>query len=1388
MTASAYTSGDYEYNILDDGDIFSMKWIRITGYNGSTPNLSIPSTIAGIDVTGIEDYAFCGCTNITNVKIPNKVVYIGNGAFKGCEDLTNVKIPNSVLYIGYSAFFATNLTSIAIPNSVEYICYDAFSFCRSLTNVTIPNSVRSIGEDAFFGCSILRDVYYSGTKEEWDKISIDKGNDCLKNATIHYNYVDKYKTSIEYKTPDQFKNITLKNNKDFSNIYFDDKSFAIPGLINTYLDTEGCCDFMTPQGVCKAGDYFIVTAYCGAEKKGTDTPPTHKTRHNSVLYILDATTSKPSYITTINLKNKNHVGGIAYDPDNKLIWITGKSDDSKKQYMVDAISYNFIDNLVKSSNYKDINDVEYVAQNKSVTVKSSYLTYYNNMLWVGDNSKSRFAGYKINEEYSLSQATEITYFKETDKISIFGGNDKIVTATNGMCFYDYNGKTYLGVTTSPGRSHEATLYTYRVDFENKNNKYVIKLDNKATFQLPRMAEELEVVGDKTYINFESASSCYFSFDKVNSRQPTDRICAVDTTGLFSKTINSKKFNYWTLFFKSSNKKSMKKARANQSSQNETISISSYSGNGQNVVIPETIKLDDVTYTVDSISSKAFEYNTNIKTITIPSTITEIEKEAFVDCPNLTAIKVSDDNPNYSSQDGALYNKDKTELIYVPEGLNDISIANSTETIAESAFLNSNISAVKIPDKVKKICNYAFGNCKNLKEIVVPKNVTEIEESALGYYFDVENESDEKVTDFKIKAYHNSVGEKYAKDSNIDCIYLDEKYVMLGIKGTYNVNIDEAIKRINAIRYESCQEGVINPITGKPLTLKDYVPIKWSSDLEYIARIRAAEASVTMDHIRTNNTFCLNIQSPNGITQSSEVLAWNGSDDMLVAIEQWYKEKSDWVKENKNAVTGHYTAMINPSNNYVGLGTFCTESGTYYNTTAGEFVSSSKNLDETKGTTVKNCIQELEVDTSALCGKTSIQGNTDLKIGEKSILSLVTDINYEDGYGKNLYVINPTWKISNNSIAAIELTNETSCKITAKKCGNASITASFNGINVTKAINIKHSYKSKITKQPTCTSTGVKTYTCSVCGDSYTETIAKTSHNYSTSWTIDKQATCTEAGSKSHHCTVCGDKKGATEIPATGHKFGSWTTTKKATCTTDGEQQRECSVCGKTETKTIPKTAHSYKKVTVASTYFEKGYTANKCSKCGAISNKKYTPLKTMSAPKASSNSTSSIKLSWGKVSGAKGYNVYQMKNGKWTRIKTLSGTALTVSKLKAGTTYQFCIKPYTKSGSKIVYGNISKTLTTSTIPATVTFKLTAGSRRVTVKWSNVTGTSGYKVYYKTSKNGSWKTLKTCSNKTTSYTKTGLSKGRTYYFTVKAYRTVGGKTYNGAFTTKSVKVK
>lgn len=233
---------------------------------------------------------------------------------------------------------------------------------------------------------------------------------------------------------------------------------------------------------------------------------------------------------------------------------------------------------------------------------------------------------------------------------------------------------------------------------------------------------------------------------------------------------------------------------------------------------------------------------------------------------------------------------------------------------------------------------------------------------------------------------------------------------------------------------------------------------------------------------------------------------------------------------------------------------------------------------------------------------------------------------------------------------------------------------------------------------------------------------------------------------------------------------------------------------KTNELVLTKPAHIHKyiiKTVVKPTYTAQGYTLHKCSVCGASYKDNYKAklvLGKVSKLKASSNKTNSVKLSWNKVSGASGYYVYQQKNGKWSKIKTTKSTSYTVPKLKSGTTYKFAIKAYKTSNSSAITSASYSTVTTSTKPATVNFKLTAGSKKATVKWNKVTGATGYKVYYKTSKKGSWKLLKTTGSGTTSYTKTGLTKGKTYYFTVKAVRTTGGKTYNGSYTANSVKVK
>ena len=175
-----------------------------------------------------------------------------------------------------------------------------------------------------------------------------------------------------------------------------------------------------------------------------------------------------------------------------------------------------------------------------------------------------------------------------------------------------------------------------------------------------------------------------------------------------------------------------------------------------------------------------------------------------------------------------------------------------------------------------------------------------------------------------------------------------------------------------------------------------------------------------------------------------------------------------------------------------------------------------------------------------------------------------------------------------------------------------------------------------------------------------------------------------------------------------------------------------------------------------------------------------------------SQTITTITLKWNKVTGADGYRIYKYnsKTKKYEKLKDVKGTSLKISKLKADTAYKYKVRAYTKDDGTIwgSYSDVFATATKTKTPAISSIYSNTKGKAV-VKWSNVSGESGYQVYYATSKNGTYKKLDSYKANVVKGSKSKLTSKKTYYFKVRAYtKTDSGTVYSAWSTVKSVKVK
>lgn len=327
--------------------------------------------------------------------------------------------------------------------------------------------------------------------------------------------------------------------------------------------------------------------------------------------------------------------------------------------------------------------------------------------------------------------------------------------------------------------------------------------------------------------------------------------------------------------------------------------------------------------------------------------------------------------------------------------------------------------------------------------------------------------------------------------------------MLGIYGSYYSQAQEALDKLNEIRKEACEAGNI-PDPRDPsrmLTSDDYKLLRWSRDLESIARIRAAEAGISFNFMASGHdrpsdkdTFSLSFH---GVSSNCEDLAYCWGKSMTEGVILWKSEQKDWVDQNLSNETGHYTSMINPKYNYVGLGDFYSEAAPYPNTVAGEF-STRTGLNETMQDVQTDVIQKVEISNKYI-KENFLDGTDTIKTEQTSSLTAKVRLERTRSNGKvatrEIWSVQPlTYSSSDRTIATVDNNGN----VTGLTNGDVTITAKAdNTIFATKTIHISCAHTRKETgyTPATCTKNGSRTYHCDTCNKDFEEIIPKKPHNY-----------------------------------------------------------------------------------------------------------------------------------------------------------------------------------------------------------------------------------------------------------------------------------------------------
>lgn len=715
---------------------------------------SLRSVTIPAGVTSIGERAFMDCRSLESVTIPDGVKTIGASAFYGCESIKSISIPSSVSGIGENAFWGCQIEHVSVPadfialipkfslktveiNSGTTIPYEAFAACQQIAKITLSDTVTTIEAYAFYECTGLTEIAIP-------KSVVSIGNGAFTGCS-------------------SLKKISVSNVGAWCGINFADPTAnPIYYAKNLYLDDTLITSLVIPEGVTSINNY----AFYGAIRLVSVTLPQtlisigHESfKHcNKLIEVINnsginisvnsqthgnvAYYSKEVHKGSSKIINKQNYLFYTHNGVNYLLGCTEQAssthilpnDYNGKAYRIYDYAFYMYDKITSVS-----------MQGKITSIGDSAFYHCRNMTYVhvGNNiiniESAAFAGCSNIETLEIENGVKNigrSAFEGCSSINDVTIPESVISIDNGafndcssLCRVHINNliswcNISFGDASANPLYHAKSLYLNRTPVTN--------------LEIPRGITE---IGDYAFYNCIQLTSVTVNsgIKSIGSSAFEGCYKLLEVINLSDLDIVTGSYDFGKIAF-----------YANEVHEDESrMSIINgfifYTYGGVDYLLGSQTD-DYIVYLPDNydgyayrIFPYAFAHYHNIESLTIPDSITEIgdyvfegcsslmsvtmgsvsniNYSMFLNCNNLTEIKVGADNANYQSIDGNVYSKDGSTFVLCAPGKTNVTVQYGVTSINDFAFFGcAQLRSVKIPYTVTSIGNSAFEGCRSLTDV------------------------------------------------------------------------------------------------------------------------------------------------------------------------------------------------------------------------------------------------------------------------------------------------------------------------------------------------------------------------------------------------------------------------------------------------------------------------------------------------------------------------------------------------------------------------------------------------------------------------------------------------------------------------------------------------